>query len=114
MLDPATIGALVNMGSAGAVILVVIIFLRTNSARDSAYLASMEKRDEAFRQWFAIVNKNNADDICKIVDSMEKLSMLLDKLSARLDTHDANVVTRFESAINTILRETEKQRKGRE
>lgn len=62
---------LVNLGSAGAVIIVVIIFLRSN-----------EKRDAEWRNFFTALNKANRDDLCTVVDKLENVVKTL-------DAHDA-------------------------
>ncbi len=54
-MTPEVIAALVNMGSAGAVILVVLIFLRSN-----------EKRDAQWRDFFTALNSASQADLFKL------------------------------------------------
>ena len=83
------ISALVNMGSAGAVIAVVILFQR-----------SQEKRDREWRDFFTALNSGNAADIAdmrnvskNIVDNLERL---LD-MYGQHDTRAASVISAIES-----------------
>lgn len=66
-MDPATINALVNMGSAGAVIAVVLIFLK-----------SIRERDAEWRSFFTTLNTNNKDDVQALAATMERMVKALD------------------------------------
>jgi hypothetical protein len=61
-------GALVNMGSAGAVIAVVIIFLKSNKERDAEW-----------RSFFTELNKDNKSDICALAETMERMVQSLNE-----------------------------------
>lgn len=67
-MTPEAINALVNMGSAGAVIAVVIIFLRSN-----------EKRDAQWRDFFTSLNADSKDDLCKLAETMARMVHSLDE-----------------------------------
>ena len=75
-------GALVNMGSAGAVIAVVIIFLRSNKERDAEW-----------RSFFTELNRDNKSDICALAEMMERMV-------ASLNEHDKQA----KSALDIINR----------
>ncbi|KKT30741.1 MAG: hypothetical protein UW18_C0011G0002 [Microgenomates group bacterium GW2011_GWF1_44_10] len=62
-MDAATIASLINFGSAGAVIVVVIIFLN--------YIG---KRDAEWRDFFTVLNKNNVEDLGKLTRAKNKRS----------------------------------------
>ena len=85
-------GALVNMGSAGAVIAVVIIFLRSNKERDAEW-----------RSFFTELNRDNKSDICALADTMERM------ISA-LNEHDKqarsilDIVQRVHDAVTRPIR----------
>jgi len=77
-MDPALVTGLANWGPAGAVILVVILFLRSN-----------EKRDVEWRNFFTELNKANGElnkanreDLCVVADKLENVVR-------SLDAHDA-------------------------
>ena len=69
-MTPEVIGALVNLGSAGAVIVVVMIFLKAN-----------EKRDDQWQSFFTTLNADSKNDLCKLAETMERMVK-------SLDTHD--------------------------
>lgn len=71
-MDPATINGLVNLGAAGAVIIVVILFIKSN-----------EKRDAAWRDFFTELNKANRDDLCEVADKLENVVKSLDAHEAQ-------------------------------
>ena len=66
-MTPDLISSLVNLGSAGAVIIVVIIFLK-----------SIKERDAEWRDFFTELNKSNKDDVCKLADTIERIASTLD------------------------------------
>lgn len=86
-MTPETINALINMGSAGAVIAVVILFLRSN-----------EKRDIEWRAFFSAINAANSADICRVVERLERVA-------ASLDAHDrqAAAVKQLVEQIKSML-----------
>lgn len=76
-MTPETISALVNMGSAGAVIAVVVIFLR-----------SIEKRDNQWRDFFTAINSGTKDDIAAMQAVSTRLIRLLEDLNKSYGDHD--------------------------
>jgi len=97
-MDPATIASLINLGGAGAVIIVVILFLK--------YL---QKRDEEWRAFFVEISRGTATETQRLVVS-------IDKLAEKLDDHDKAVQPRIDGAVNaavdTILSGTQPRRRA--
>ena len=83
-MDAASIASLVNFGSAGAVIIVVIIFLN--------YIG---KRDAEWRDFFTVLNKNNVEDLGKLTRAIESMSISVFKLGDSLKEHDDHVESRI-------------------
>ncbi len=82
-MTPETIAALLNLGSAGAVIIVVLAFLRSN-----------EKRDQEWRDFFTALNEGSKNDLTEIINATKKLIESVDCLNDKLTNHDANVAAR--------------------
>lgn len=61
-MTPETLASLINLGAAGAVIIVVRMFLKSN-----------EKRDKEWRDFFTLLNKANCADVAKNYTILEKL-----------------------------------------
>ena len=97
-MDGATIASLINLGGAGAVIIVVIMFLK--------YL---QKRDEEWRAFFVEISRGTATETQRLVAS-------IDKLAEKLDDHDKAVQPRIDGAVNaavdTILSGTTPRRRA--
>lgn len=66
-MTPEMLKQLLDLGSAGAVILVVVIFLRSN-----------EKRDKQWRDFFTALNKDSKEDLVKLADTMARMVKALD------------------------------------
>lgn len=81
-MTPETFTSLVNLGSAGAVIAVVVIFLR-----------SIKERDAEWRNFFTELNKNNKDDVCALAETMERMVKALDEHDRQAKSIAANVAT---------------------
>ena len=90
-MTPDFISSLVNLGSAGAVIIVVIIFLRSN-----------EKRDGEWRDFFTALNSTNKADICKLAELMQSM---IQELSA----HD-HYAHEMRAVIDTVARDLRRKR----
>jgi hypothetical protein len=84
-MDPATIASLINLGGAGAVIIVVVLFLK--------YL---QKRDEEWRAFFVEISRGTATETQRLVVS-------IDRLAEKLDDHDKAVQPRIETAVNSAV-----------
>ena len=83
-MDAASIASLVNFGSAGAVIVVVIIFLN--------YIG---KRDAEWRDFFTVLNKSNVEDMGKLTRAIDSMSTSVAKLGESLKDHDDHVESRI-------------------
>lgn len=84
-MDAATVASLINLGGAGAVIIVVVLFLK--------YL---QKRDEEWRAFFVEISRGTATETQRLVVS-------IDKLAEKLDDHDKAVQPRIETAVNSAV-----------
>lgn len=72
------ISTLVNIGAAGAVIAVVIIFLRF-----------IDKRDTDWRAFFDKIRVIDAENNRKMTDVIDKLVTRIESLEDKFDRHDA-------------------------
>lgn len=76
-MTPETINALVNLGSAGAVIVVVGIFLK-----------SIKERDAEWRDFFTAISSSNKSDIQEMRGTAAHLLKLLEDLVKSYNDHD--------------------------
>lgn len=90
MITPETLNALVNMGSAGAVIVVVVIFLR-----------SIRERDAEWRSFFTALSSNSQTDIDQMRVTAERIIKSLDLLLSMYSQHDTRAAT-IQAAIDGI------------
>lgn len=72
-----TISALVNMGSAGAVIAVVIIFLK-----------ELGKRDQQWRDFFIGIRQGDAQATKELTLAMQQMAQNVASLTDKLSDHD--------------------------
>ena len=86
-MTPDMITSLVNLGSAGAVIIVVILFLK-----------NIKERDDDWRSFFTELNRQNCADNAGINSNQKSTLDILAKLVDMLSKHDQNVEQRMESA----------------
>jgi len=77
MVDAGTINALINLGAAGAVIIVVILFLKSN-----------EKRDQQWQDFFTGLNKGSQARLDGMSHVTDKIQNDLEKLIEYLAKHD--------------------------
>lgn len=96
-MTPETFTSLVNLGSAGAVIAVVIIFLR-----------SIKERDAEWRNFFTELNKSNKADVCELAETMQSLVDSVHKLATDLALHDQKVDQRIDAARETATKPVRK------
>ena len=82
------IASLIDLGSAGAVIIVVIVFLN--------YIG---KRDQEWRDFFTLLNKANTDDMTRFAGMMERLAASVDYLGKDLKAHDQHVEERIQTVV---------------
>ena len=92
-MDATTIASLINFGSAGAVIIVVIIFLN--------YIG---KRDAEWRDFFTVLNKSNVEDMSKLTKAIDSMSQSVACLGDKLDQHDGHVDARIRDIQNAERR----------
>jgi nitrate/nitrite-specific signal transduction histidine kinase len=100
-MEPATIASLINFGSAGAVIIVVIIFLN--------YIG---KRDVEWRDFFTLLNKNNVEDMGRLTKAIDQMAQSLDKLGVNLKMHDDHVEQRIKDVQTATRRRTKAKEAG--
>jgi hypothetical protein len=100
-MDAATIASLINFGSAGAVIIVVIIFLN--------YIG---KRDAEWRDFFTVLNKNNVEDLGKLTKAIDSMSVSVALLGKNLKEHDDHVETRIKEVTTAVRKRATKQKAG--
>jgi len=99
-MTPETIAALLNMGSAGAVIAVVIIFLKSNEKRDKDWIEANRKRDEEWRAFFTAINGGNEKDIADMRITAQRIMDVLEKLLSSYNAHDTRA-----QAVQDVLDE---------
>ena len=71
------IAAIINLGAAGAVIIVVVYFLRF-----------IDKRDADWRTFFAAIRQSDGDASTKLVAVIDKLVERVEALEDRFERHD--------------------------
>lgn len=76
-MTPDIISALVNLGSAGAVIIVVMLFQKSNKERDAEW-----------RSFFTAINEGNKADITDMRQVAERITKSLDNLCMQYLNHD--------------------------
>ena len=94
-MDATTIASLINFGSAGAVIIVVMIFLN--------YIG---KRDQEWRDFFTILNKSNVEDMGKLTKAIDNMSDSVALLGENLKKHDNNVESRIKDVQTSTRRKS--------
>lgn len=86
-MDASSLSSLVNLGSAGAVIIVVVIFLKT-----------IKERDAEWRDFFTVLNKANCEDGEKRLELTERILDMVESMLKELHDHDAKVDARIAAA----------------
>jgi len=87
-----TFTSLVNLGAAGAVIIVVIIFLKFQ-----------EKREAAWQSFFNTLSAANELDNRRVCEALDRVVMAVNIISTDLRVHDDKVGDRI-AAIQTSAR----------
>jgi hypothetical protein len=72
------LATLVNIGAAGAVIAVVIVFLRF-----------IKERDADWRKFFTSIRQADSEGLTKLTVVMDKLVARIESLEEKFDRHDA-------------------------
>ena len=106
-MTPETISALVNMGSAGAVIAVVVIFLR-----------HLKERDAAWQAFFVAERQVNQTETDKMCESLDHLALVGQQTYDLLKSHDDRVpalINATEARVTTAVnrRSTDKETEGK-
>lgn len=83
-MTPESWNAILQLGSAGAVIAVVIIFLKAN-----------EKRDQEWRDFFTTLNETNKLDMKAMTVATGTLIDLVRQIAKQIDEHDKRVDDRI-------------------
>ncbi len=108
-MDAATIASLINLGGAGAVIIVVILFLKYLQKRDEEWQTQMQKRDDQWQAFFSKISAANTTETQHLTDA-------IDRLAVQLTEHDRAVQPRIDDAVNnavdTILSGTTPRRRA--
>lgn len=89
-MNSETINALVNLGSAGAVIVVVIVFLK-----------SIKERDAEWRNFFMALHNGDENANKQMTDVLNNLVASVNLLRERLEDHDQKVDQRIDQVANT-------------
>lgn len=89
-MTPDVISSLVNLGSAGAVIIVVIIFLN-----------SMKERDNQWRDFFTDISSSNRKDVDAMRETANHMLTALNSLLSMYSQHDARATT-IQATIDAI------------
>lgn len=83
-MTPDVVSSLIDLGSAGAVIAVILIFLR--------YLA---KRETDWQAFFTALNIANTIELGKLRDSLDSIVQGINVIASDLQTHDSKVDSRI-------------------
>ena len=101
-MTPDTFSSLINLGAAGAVIIVVIIFLRY-----------IEKRDLDWQTFFTTLNAANKEDTKQNTDIIRQIVSELDNLIQAFHKHNEHVDDRIR-AIQVGTKATKRIGDGKE
>lgn len=97
-MTPEAWNAILQLGSAGAVIAVVIIFLKSN-----------EKRDQEWRDFFTSLNEDNKADMQTMAVAMNALIELVRQIARQLTEHDQKVDDRVAAVKRRSRAQTKKE-----
>jgi len=109
-MTPEVIAALVNMGSAGAVIAAIIIMQRAKEKSDAAFVQALKEQAKDWRDFFTSLDANNKGDIRALAGTMSEMVDALrqhdtqakvilnivsevDKRTGKIDSELVNAVT---------------------
>lgn len=85
-----TLTSLINLGAAGAVIAVVVLFLRNN-----------RERDNAWRDFFTELNRQNCADNLEIMNNQKSIMSILSKITEMIARHDRDSLARVTTVSQT-------------
>jgi len=92
-MEPSNLATLVNVGAAGAVIAVVILFLRF-----------IEKRDKDWRDFFSEIRKSDGEALTRLAGVIDRLVEKVECLDTKFDKHDATEMEVLRN-ISEVLQE---------
>ena len=95
------LATLVNIGAAGAVISVVVIFLRF-----------IKERDADWRAFFSDIRKSDSEGLERLTLVIDKLVTRVENLDERFERHDATEMELLRDLIAKSERKTQPRRKG--
>lgn len=101
-MDASLVSSLVNLGSAGAVIIVVIIFLKT-----------IKERDAEWRGFFTELNRANCEDGEKRLELTEKILEMVQLVLHAVQEHDAKTDARIKDAAAANIEAVNKAVNGK-
>jgi hypothetical protein len=77
-MSPEALSALVSTGAGGAVIVVVILFLKF-----------IEKRDKETRDFFTAIRAADGEASKKLAEAIDRIAQRMESLEEKFDKHDA-------------------------
>jgi hypothetical protein len=95
-MTPEGLSALVSTGAAGAVIVVVILFLKF-----------IEKRDKESRDFFTAIRAVDGEASAKLAEVMSKLVTRMESLEKKFDQHDATEMEFLRGVAAKLERKTQ-------
>lgn len=102
-MEATIISKLIELGAAGAVIIVVIAFLKALEKRDAQFLQSQQARDKLWQDFFTELNRQNCEDGEKRMELTEKILNLVEAVVRELKQHDAKVDERIRQASKATV-----------
>jgi 2-hydroxy-3-keto-5-methylthiopentenyl-1-phosphate phosphatase len=89
---------LINLGSAGAVIAVVVIFLK-----------AMKDRDDQWQTFFKNLTDGNKSDNDRLTAVLDRLAFSVEANTLKLTEHDARVEARITDAVAQVTQRNGKK-----
>lgn len=99
-MTPETIASLINLGAAGAVIIVVWKFLDFIKKLNDEQRLANERRDKQWQDFFTALNSSNQNDISDMRQVSERITKALDTLLLNYNSHDTQA-----KQIGTVVTE---------
>lgn len=129
-MTPETIAALLNTGTSGALIILMIYMLNfilkmqasnaeyikkleeVNADRikekDTAFFAYISARDKEQREYFDQINRANKADALQITEVLHKLVAAMDDVTKTIQLHESKTPERIQSAVQSAIEELER------
>jgi hypothetical protein len=96
-MTPDTVASLINLGAAGAVILVVLIFIDYIKKKEQQSIEDNKQRDKDWRDFFVTIHATDGDAIKGMASAISTLIDSVNCLSDKLNAHDTNVADRIKA-----------------